>query len=134
MSRLGIIIVDHGSRSPESNKQLEEIARRFANRYSEGALDVEPAHMELAEPSIAQAYARCVERGTHDIIVCPYFLGPGKHWQHDIPRLVAQAAEPFPQTTWHVAAPLGVDDLILNLLAKRIGESLALAVGEGKFA
>ena len=133
MSRLGIIIVDHGSRAPESNQQLEEVARRFSNRYAEGSLVVEPAHMELAEPSIPDAYSKCVSRGCHDIIVCPYFLGPGKHWQSDIPRLVAEAAEPFPETTWHVAAPLGVDDLILNLLAKRIGESLALAVGEGKF-
>jgi len=134
MSRLGIIIVDHGSRSDESNKQLEEIVRRFSNRYAEGSLVVEPAHMELAEPNLASAYERCVSRGVHDIIVCPYFLGPGKHWQSDIPKLVAEAAAQHPQTTWHVAAPLGVDDLILNLLAKRIGESLALAVGEGKFA
>jgi len=134
MSSLGIIIVDHGSRSEDSNRLLEEVARRFATRYAENSLIVEPAHMELAEPSIAQAYERCVARGCHDIIVCPYFLGPGKHWQSDIPRLVQEAAQQFPETSWHVTAPLGVDDLILNLLAKRIGESLAFAVGEGKLA
>ena len=134
MTPIGVIIVDHGSRSEDSNRLLEEVARRFANRYAENSLVVEPAHMELAEPSIAQAYQRCVSRGSHEIIVCPYFLGPGKHWQSDIPRLVAEAAAQFPETSWHVAAPLGVDDLILNLLAKRIGESLAFAVGEGKIA
>ena len=35
---------------------------------------VEPAHMELAEPSIATAFARCVERGATTVVVFPYFL------------------------------------------------------------
>ena len=60
----GIIIVDHGSRREESNHMLEELAGHFAKRFSERYDIVEPAHMELAEPSIATAYARvaCVAR------------------------------------------------------------------------
>ena len=27
------------------------------------------------------------------LVVCPYFLLPGKHWSTDIPRLVADAAQ-----------------------------------------
>ena len=46
--------------------------------------------MEIAEPSIASAYATCVRRGANHIIVCPYFLGPGKHWTSDIPNLTAR--------------------------------------------
>src|SRR5687767_6292475 len=90
--RTGIIIVDHGSRRDESNRMLEEIAGLFARRFGELYEIVEPAHMELAEPSIATAYARCVERGAERVVVCPFFLGPGKHWQFDIPRLTADAA------------------------------------------
>jgi sirohydrochlorin ferrochelatase len=116
----GIIIVDHGSRRKESNQMLEELAGLFAQRFQEKYGIVEPAHMEIAEPSIATAYARCAERGAQRVVVCPFFLGPGKHWTGDIPRLTAQAAQRFPQTTYHVTPFMGIDDLILDLLDKRI--------------
>ena len=66
---------------------LEEVAAIFAQRFKQTYDIVEPAHMELAEPSIGTAYAKCAERGATRIIVCPFFLGPGKHWTADIPRL-----------------------------------------------
>jgi len=118
----GIVIVDHGSRRDESNAMLEEVARLFGERFRETYEIVEPAHMELAEPSIATAYARCVARGATRVIVCPFFLGPGKHWTGDIPRITADAAVQYPQTEYHVTMPLGIDDLILELLAKRVGQ------------
>jgi sirohydrochlorin ferrochelatase len=118
----GIIIVDHGSRQAESNRLLEEVATRFAGRFPRQYSIVEPAHMELAEPTIAAAYTRCVERGATRVIVCPFFLGPGKHWTQDIPRLAAQAAKWHPHTTFCVAHTLGIDDLLLDLLAKRIAQ------------
>jgi sirohydrochlorin ferrochelatase len=117
--KTAIIIVDHGSRRSESNRQLEEVARLFAERFAQKYDFVEPAHMELAEPSIASAYARCANKGAATIVVCPYFLGPGKHWTSDIPRLTADAAAAFPGTRYHVAPTLGIDDLILDLLDKR---------------
>src|SRR5918993_2903623 len=116
----GIIIVDHGSRRAESNEMLEEVARLFARRFAELYDIVEPAHMGLAEPSIGTAYARCVERGAQRIVLCPFFLGPGKHWTGDIPRLTADAAAAYPQTEYHVTMPLGIDELILELLEKRV--------------
>jgi len=122
---LGIIIVDHGSRSAESNALLHEVVDRFTRRFAGRYPIVEPAHMELAEPSVDTAYGRCVDRGADELIVCPFFLGPGKHWQSDIPALAARAAKCFPQTTHTVAAPLGVDELMLKLLDKRIGEAIA---------
>jgi sirohydrochlorin ferrochelatase len=120
MQTNGVIIVDHGSRRVESNRMLEELARLFARRFAGKYSIVEPAHMELAEPSIGTAYERCVSRGATQVVVCPFFLGPGKHWTQDIPRLAAEAAARFPQTTYHVSPTLGIDDLILDLLDKRI--------------
>ena len=67
------------------------------------------------------SYERCVERGAQNIIICPFFLSRGKHWKEDIPSLANNAAKKFPHTKYHVALPLGVDSLILDLLDKRIG-------------
>jgi len=113
-----IIIVDHGSRRRESNEMLHTAAERFAaqSQYS----IVEPAHMELAEPTIAQAFASCVTRGATEIIVFPYFLSPGRHWTEDIPALVKAAAKDHPQIRWLVTAPFGLHPGMLDIINARI--------------
>ena len=114
----GIIIVDHGSRRRESNTMLHTAAERFAaqSQYS----IVEPAHMELAEPTIAQAFAACVEKGATEIIVFPYFLSPGRHWTEDIPALVEAAAKDHPDIRWLVTAPFGLHPGMLDIINDRI--------------
>lgn len=115
----GIIICDHGSRRAESNDSLKQVAERFAQRFQVDCAIVEPAHMELAMPDISAAYAACCKRGATHIVVLPLFLAKGKHWIRDIPSLTGQAAASFPGTTYQVAEPLGIDDLLLDLLKKR---------------
>jgi sirohydrochlorin ferrochelatase len=117
-----VILVDHGSRRAESNDQLLEVVAAY-RRHSHWRV-VEPAHMELAEPSIATAFGRCVEQGATRVIVVPYFLAPGRHWNEDIPRLAAEAAAPYVGLEHVVAAPLGIHPLMLAVIDERIAESL----------
>lgn len=91
---------------------------------------VEPAHMELAEPSIATAFARCVERGARRVLVAPYFLSPGKHWKKDIPDLTAEAATKHPGMAWVVGAPIGLHPLMVELIESRIDHCLAHIEGD----
>lgn len=120
----GLVIVDHGSRRPESNELLLEVVEAY-RRHSSWQI-VEPAHMELAEPSIAAAFARCVEQGAKQVVIMPYFLAPGRHWNEDIPRLAAEAASPFAErgVTFLVAPPLGVHPLMLRVIDDRVREGL----------
>ena len=121
----GLIIVDHGSRRAESNELLVEVAEAY-RRHSGWAI-VEPAHMELAEPSIAAAFARCVEQGARHVVVFPYFLAPGRHWHEDIPRLAVEAAEAFADrgVTHAVTPPLGLHPLMMGVIDDRIREGLS---------
>ena len=121
----GIIIVDHGSRRPESNEMLQAATERFAAQ-SEYAI-VEPAHMELCEPTIAQAFAKCVHRGANRVLVFPYFLSPGRHWTEDIPSLVAAAATEFPGVRWLVTAPFGLHPGMLEIINDRIRHCILAA-------
>lgn len=123
-SKVGIVIVDHGSRREESNRLLLEVARQFARET--GYPIVEPAHMELAEPSIRTAVARCVARGARMVVVHPYFLLPGKHWTEDIPALAAAAAAEHPGVRYAVTAPLGLHPLMTRIIEDRIAECLAV--------
>ncbi|MDA1179416.1 MAG: hypothetical protein O2931_11530, partial [Planctomycetota bacterium] len=124
-SRMGFIVVDHGSRRAESNSLLLQVVELFQRET--GLTRVEPAHMEIAEPTIAQAYDRCVERGAEFLVVYPYFLGPGRHWHEDIPRLAREAAVNHPQTQFLVAAPLGLHVGMIRVMEDRIADCLRSA-------
>jgi sirohydrochlorin ferrochelatase len=123
-----IIIVDHGSKRGESNQMLEQFVAQF--RAATSYAIVEPAHMELAEPSIATAFDRCVEQGAKRVVVMPYFLLPGRHWRQDIPRLTAQAAAKHPGVTFLVTAPFGLHPLMRDIVQSRIDHCQARAAGE----
>jgi sirohydrochlorin ferrochelatase len=120
-SHTAVILVDHGSTRDESNRLLFDVAAAYREHVS-GI--VEPAHMELAEPTIGAAFARCVAEGAKKIVVVPYFLGPGKHWTEDIPRLTAGAAAHHPDVEYAIAAPLGLHPLMLEIIDARMSDAL----------
>jgi sirohydrochlorin ferrochelatase len=127
LEKTAVVLVDHGSRRDESNKLLLDVVAAF--RQHAGWSIVEPAHMELAEPSIATAFARCVQQGAELVIVFPYFLAPGRHWNDDIPRLAAEAAQAWPGIKHFVTAPLGLHALILQVIDERIATCLERVAG-----
>jgi sirohydrochlorin ferrochelatase len=126
--RIGVIVVDHGSRRGESNELLLDVVRQFA--AATGIAIVEPAHMELAEPSIDTAFSRCVAHGAQTVVVFPYFLLPGRHWNDDIPRLTAAAASKHPGIRYLVTAPFGLHPLMADVMRQRIEHCLAHTQGQ----
>ncbi|KAM5581757.1 sirohydrochlorin ferrochelatase, chloroplastic [Rosa sericea] len=126
--RDGVIIVDHGSRRKESNLMLNEFVDMFRERT--GYAIVEPAHMELAEPSIQDAFNSCVEQGANRVIVSPFFLLPGRHWNKDIPSLTAEAAKEHPGVSYMVTAPLGLHPLLVDVMNDRINHCLSHVAGD----
>lgn len=114
----GLLLVDHGSRRPESNQQLHDVAARVQAALGQTVL-VRAAHMEIASPSIAEQVVALVAAGVTELTVVPYFLAPGRHATTDIPRLTQEAAAPFPQLSVRLTQCLGVDDLLVQLVIRR---------------
>ncbi|PSC74102.1 sirohydrochlorin ferrochelatase [Micractinium conductrix] len=115
---LAVVVVDHGSRKAESNDALLEFVVLY--KQLTGRSLVEAAHMELAEPTVAQAVARCAAAGATRVIVAPYFLSRGRHVQQDIPALAAAAAAEHPGLECVVAEPIGIDSLMAQLIENRV--------------
>ncbi|KAK1438823.1 hypothetical protein QVD17_04634 [Tagetes erecta] len=124
----GLIIVDHGSRRKQSNLMLNEFVAMFVDKT--GYQIVEPAHMELAEPSIRDAFHSCVQQGASRVIVSPFFLFPGRHWHQDIPSLTAEAAKDHPGVSYMITAPLGLHPLLVDVLDDRIKHCLSHVAGD----
>ena len=89
-------------------------------RRVSGRALVEGAHMELAEPTVAQAVAACVAGGARRVVIAPYFLSRGRHIQEDIPALAAAAAADHPGVDVTVAEPIGLDPLMAQLIEQRV--------------
>ena len=119
--KVGIIIVDHGSKKAEANNMLIELVKKYKG-YSNINI-VEAAHMELAEPSISTAFKKCVEQGANYIICHPFFLSKGKHVQEDIPSLMKEASSVNNNINYKITDPLGVQDKILELIDTAINET-----------
>lgn len=117
VSRVGILLMDHGSRNKASNERLHELARIY-EQSTESHVIVKAAHMEIASPSIPEGLESLLKEGVgtlpwarwsetslvqislascsfKDEIVChPYFLSPaGRHVSEDIPEIVNGAIE-----------------------------------------
>eukprot|EP00252_Welwitschia_mirabilis_P024831 TRINITY_DN7524_c0_g2_i2.p1 TRINITY_DN7524_c0_g2~~TRINITY_DN7524_c0_g2_i2.p1 ORF type:complete len:120 (+),score=25.06 TRINITY_DN7524_c0_g2_i2:279-638(+) len=90
---------------------------------------VEPAHMELARPTIKEAFDVCANQGAKRVIISPYFLSPGRHWKKDIPSLAAEASKNHPAVSYIVTAPIGLHELMVDVIQDRIKYCLDHAAG-----
>lgn len=114
-----LIIVDHGSVRSAANRMLEQLAEQVRRRTPDR---VYAAHMELASPSLAEAFDQAAADGADFVFVFPYFLAPGRHSREDIPRLCAQAAQRHPGLRWHCSGPIGLDPFLVDLILHRVSE------------
>lgn len=87
--RVGVLLMDHGSRNQGSNDRLHELARIYQESVDGDQFVVAAAHMELASPSIPEGLQTLLERGVDEIICHPYFLSAqGRHVSEDIPEII----------------------------------------------
>ena len=112
--KVGVIIVDHGSRKAQSNDRLLHLVKAYKSMSNLPV--VEPAHMELSEPSIATAFNECVKQGATQVVCYPYFLSPGRHVQEDIPQILNEAAAAHPGIPFFLTEPLGMHEEVLRLV------------------
>ena len=112
--KIGVIIVDHGSRLLEANERLDNLVAKYKSISNLSV--VEPAHMELCEPSIATAYDECVKQGATHIICYPLFLSPGRHVKEDIPALLNEASLKHPGIIHTITEPLGMHEKVIYLI------------------
>ena len=129
--RTALILIDHGSKRSAANEMLEAVAERTRGRGVYAI--VEAAHMELAEPTLEQAFEACVAQGAERVVVHPYFLSPGRHSRSDIPRMTRRVAALYPDVETLLTEPLGIDERMIDVVLTRAEEALTEApVGAGK--
>ncbi len=103
LPKLGILLIDHGSKRKASNEHLHSIAQSYQANLEKMAdsssgnnstfnVVVRAGHMEIAAPSIETQLRQLVTQDKVTCAICvPYFLSPGKHATVDVPNLINEA-------------------------------------------
>ncbi len=113
-----ILLIDHGSRRAEANALLEDVADQVRRRAPESIVEI--AHLEIAEPDIAEGIDACVKKGATQIVAHPYFLGPGRHTTEDIPAQVERAGAGHPNVRIRISEALGGHAALIDAILDRV--------------
>jgi len=118
-----VVLLGHGSRLADGNRGLERVAAQVAERL--GGVQVEVAFLQLAEPDLDAAVARCAAAGAEHIAVVPFFLFPGAHVQEDIPQALQRLSAVYPRVTLRLAEVLGDHPKLAEVAVERAREALS---------
>ncbi len=121
--KTAILLMAHGSRIPEANFAVNEIAEMVK---ALGGYDiVEVSFRENHKPNIQEGIDACVAQGAERILLLPYFLYLGAHVLEDLPRELDEARLRHPGVEMAMGRHLGVHKRLAKLVIDRIGESFA---------
>lgn len=91
----GYLVFAHGSSVESANDAVRQVTAQLS-RLGNYAL-IETAFLEGGKPDLIGGVGALVERGARRIVVLPYFLTLGLHLKRDLPALIGQAREAFPE-------------------------------------
>lgn len=120
--KCGVLVVGHGSRREEANRDVREAAAQIGKRG--GFPLVQAAFLEIEQPNISAGFKRLVQGGARSITVHPYFLSPGRHTRGDLPREVSAVAAGFPGVSYRITEPLAAHPLVIAASVERILETI----------
>ncbi len=119
--KAAILLMAHGSRIPEANSAVHQIAamvQQFA-----GYDIVEVSFGENHSPTIQQGIDACVAKGAERILLAPYFLYLGAHVLESLPKELEEAKLRHPGVEMAIGKPLGVHKRLAKLVIDRIEEA-----------
>lgn len=118
--KTGVIILSHGSRSPEALITLRKLKDMV---IAKGNFDaVEGASLQFNQPDLPAVLADMAGRGMDRVIVMPLFLYMGMHMKRDIPEILAGQRELYPKMQIVMTANIGADKKLAEIVLDRIGE------------
>jgi sirohydrochlorin ferrochelatase len=116
-----VLYICHGSRVKEGCEQAIKFVQQLQKEVSMPIQEI--AFLELARPTIKDAFLRCLEKGADEVYVIPILLFAAGHVKTDIPKILLQLQVCYPSVSIHYGEPLGVHNSMAEILAERIKET-----------
>jgi sirohydrochlorin cobaltochelatase len=116
-----ILLVSHGSRSPKTREEVSSLVDILRERLPRDIIEF--AFLEIETPSIPEGIDLCVSKGAGQVVVTLNFLNAGRHVNDDIPAIVREAQEKYPQVQFTISRPVGQHPQIPNLFIDLINNA-----------
>lgn len=128
-ARVGVLLVDHGSRVRAANDALDALRDAYARR-APPSWRVAAAHMEIAAPTIEDGVDALVDDGCGTVVCVPCFLSPGRHATEDVPRLFDAAAARHPAVRATMAPHLGTAPALVDAIHGLVAAAVPAAAAD----
>lgn len=115
-SESGVILFAHGSRDPLWRLPIDAVSQQMRHRWPE--LTVECAFLELTTPDLATTVETMMRQGKTHLRIVPMFLGVGRHAREDLPQLVNELIEAYPQVKFELVPSIGEHPAMTQLMAE----------------
>jgi len=127
MSRIGIMVCGHGSRSQAAVDEFAVVAERLRDVFPDWP--VEYGYLEFANPVIRDGLDRLRKAGCDHILAVPGMLFAAMHAKNDIPTVLNTYAAKHGLTIQY-GRELAVDPKMIAAAADRVREAIAGADSE----
>ena len=117
MQNNALIIVSHGSRKASSNEEVKALGEKVKSLQDKRYAIVMTAFLEFATPSLEESILSCVDKGSSEIVILPYFLASGNHVTRDIPEVVQKIQALHPEVKITLKEHLGSSSGMVMLLS-----------------
>lgn len=101
-----ILLIGHGSRLTDTSKTLRHVAHMV--KEMSGVPIVEVSFLQFQKPDIFEAISTCVSKGAKKVIVHPYLLYKGRHFDEDITEIILEMQRRYKDIEFILTEPLGV--------------------------
>jgi sirohydrochlorin cobaltochelatase len=116
-----LLLVGHGSRDPDGQREFLAFAAKV--QQAAGQRTVVPCFLELAEPTIPQGLAHCIELGYRDIAAVPVLLFAARHNKRDVPVEFDHVREHHPDLRIRYGRHFGITTEIVDGLRALISQA-----------
>ncbi len=127
---IAVLLVGRGSRRPEGNAGVYEMADRLRAARAGHKGEVEVCFAGLARPCVSEAIRQLVKRGAQRIVVLPYLLFAGV-LNKRIAAAVTETAAEFPDAELLDAGNLGGHPQLVHVVRDRVAAAQATAMAKG---
>ncbi len=123
--KFGLLVVGHGSSMPYNRQLISDVADMLSRRMPGAVTRI--GFMNINKPTIKDGLDSFKGTGVRRIVVFPLFLAKGVHTTEDVPGLIGlgEGQKRIAYNGFDIvyADPLGADDLIAELSARRVREA-----------
>ncbi len=124
MSKIEVILLAHGSRLQQANDEVLQLAEQLQQSRPKGDITTRSAFLQFGKPSLQDSIEAAARNGCQEVLIAPLFLTPGVHINEDIPEILREAQEKYPEIRFTQCQLLGCDSRLVPILWERVQAQL----------